>query len=124
MYAVIKNGGKQYRVTNNQVVTLEKLVGEVGEKIKLNDVIAISDGDEINVDKSSLGSLSVSAEILEQKKDKKVIIFKKQRRQNYRRKNGHRQQITVVRILDVSGNGSVDKKVEAKTVETETKNEG
>ena len=126
MYAVIKNGGKQYRVSNNQVVKLEKLSGEVGEKIKFDDIIALSDGNEINVDKASLDNLTVSAEILEQKKDKKIIIFKKKRRQNYRRKNGHRQQVTVVRILDVSGKGSVaaiEKKVEAKASKTETKSE-
>jgi large subunit ribosomal protein L21 len=109
MYAVIKTGGKQYRVEENDVIVLEKIKGEVGSNVKFDSVLALSDGKAVQIGAPTVAGATVSAEVLEQKKDEKVIIFKKRRRQNYRRKNGHRQEITVVRILDVSGKGEIKK---------------
>jgi large subunit ribosomal protein L21 len=111
MYAVIKTGGKQYKVAENDVVVLEKIQGEVGTNVKFEQVLALGSEKGVQLGVPLVSGAVVSAEVLEQKKDDKVIIFKKKRRQNYRRKNGHRQQITVVRILDVSGKGEIKKPV-------------
>ena len=116
MYAVIETGGKQYRVEANDVIKVEKLAGEAGNVIKLDRVLALGTEKGITVGAPTVEKAVVSAEVLEQKKDDKVIIFKKKRRHNYRRKNGHRQEITVLRILDVSGKGEA-KKAEAKAEE-------
>jgi large subunit ribosomal protein L21 len=117
MYAVIKTGGKQYKVAEQQVVKIEKTDGEVGTTIKFEEVLAIADQNGVRIGNPTITGATISAEILEQKKDDKVIIFKKNRRQNYRRKNGHRQQVTVVRILDVSGKGEIKKVTKIKEVE-------
>jgi large subunit ribosomal protein L21 len=109
MYAVIKTGGKQYRVEENDVVKLEKIEGEVGSNVKFDQILALGGANGVEIGAPILSGVVVSAEVLEQKKDDKVIIFKKRRRQNYRRKNGHRQEVTVVRILDVSGKGEIKK---------------
>lgn len=101
MYAVIKTGGKQYRVAQNDVVTVEKIEAEAGTKVTLNDVLMIADGDKLTLG-DKLAKASVIAEVLEQTRGPKVIIFKKRRRQNSRRKNGHRQNLTVLRITDIS----------------------
>ena len=102
MFAVIKTGGKQYKVAKNDVLKIEKLEATVGSVVLFDDVLAFTD----DAGKATLGSpivkdVKVSAEILEQKKADKVMIFKKKRRQNYRRKKGHRQLITVVKIQDI-----------------------
>src|SRR5690348_14374349 len=109
MYAVIQTGGKQYKVSENDVLKIEKIEGEVGSNFKFDSVLAIGSEGGLRLGSPTIEGAVVSAEILEQKKDDKVIIFKKKRRQNYRRKNGHRQQVTVVRILDVSGKGEIKK---------------
>ena len=103
MYAVIKTGGKQYKVAKGDVLKLEKIAGEVGKNVVFNEVLAL--GDEIG--KPLVKGASVKAVVVEQKKDEKVIVFKKNRRKNYRRKNGHRQLVTVVKVLDIlSGKGA------------------
>ncbi len=99
MYAVIKTGGKQYRVAAGDVVKVEKLAGEEGKEVIFNEVLALGD----TIGNPLVAGASVKATILKQAKDAKVIIFKKKRRQNYRRKNGHRQSITLVKITDVCG---------------------
>ncbi len=99
MYAVIKTGGKQYRVTSGDVVKVEKLAGEEGKEVVFNEVLAMGD----TIGNPLVAGASVKATILKQARDAKVIIFKKKRRQNYRRKNGHRQSITLVKITDVCG---------------------
>ena len=99
MFAVVRTGGKQYRVAAGDKIAVEKLAGEAGDKITLGDVLlAGSDG---NV--ADAANILVSAEIIAQAKSEKVIVFKKRRRHNYRRKNGHRQQLTLLRILAVGG---------------------
>lgn len=115
MYAVIKSGGKQYKVAENEVIKIEKIDGEVGKNVKFDQVLALVSDKGTQIGEPVISGAVISAEVLEQKKDTKVIIFKKRRRQNSRRKNGHRQQVTVVRILDVSGKGEI-KKAPAKKV--------
>jgi large subunit ribosomal protein L21 len=100
MYAVIKTGGKQYRVAKNQVVIVERLDGEVGGTIELGEVLMLG-GDSPVVGAPLVEGAKVTATVLEQGKGEKVIIFKKKRRKNYRRRNGHRQLQTVLRIADI-----------------------
>ena len=97
MFAVVRTGGKQYRVAAGDKIAVEKLAGEAGETITLSDVLLAGDGGEI---KDAAGVV-VSAEIIAQAKSEKVVVFKKRRRHNYRRKNGHRQQLTLLRIMAV-----------------------
>ncbi|GGZ11923.1 50S ribosomal protein L21 [Novosphingobium colocasiae] len=97
MFAVVRTGGKQYRVAAGDKIAVEKLAGEAGETITLGDVLlAGKDGDIADA-----ASITVSAEIIAQAKSEKVVVFKKRRRHNYRRKNGHRQQMTLLRIVSV-----------------------
>lgn len=105
MYAVFKSGGKQYKVAESDVVKLEKLPGEKGQVVKLSEVMALGTDEGVTLGAPFVDGAVVSAEILGQDKTDKVLIFKKKRRHNYRRKRGHRQQVTVLRILDVSGKG-------------------
>ena len=101
MFAVIRTGGKQYRVEKGSVIRVEKLEElEAGKTVTLDDVIMVTDGKKTSLGKDA-EKATVTAEVLEQTRDKKVIIFKKKRRQNYRRKAGHRQHKTVLRIKDV-----------------------
>lgn len=97
MYAVIKTGGKQYKVAAGDVVKIEKIAGEEGKEVIFNEVLALGE----TIGTPFVSGASVKATVLKQAKDAKVIIFKKKRRHNYRRKNGHRQQVTLVKITDV-----------------------
>ncbi|MCX4349620.1 MAG: 50S ribosomal protein L21 [Alphaproteobacteria bacterium] len=99
MYAVIKTGGKQYKVASGDVVKLEKIAGEEGKEVVFNEVLAL-DG---IIGTPLVAGASVKAQVLKQTRDDKIIVFKKKRRQNYRRKNGHRQSITLVKITDIIG---------------------
>ena len=119
MYAIIQTGGKQYRVTENQIIQIEKIPGKEGDHVQFAEVLAIESEKGINIGTPYLKDMKISAEILEQKKDKKILIFKKKRRHNYRRKKGHRQNLTTLRIMDVSGKGEI-KKMPAKTKKTIT----
>jgi len=96
MFAIIRTGGKQYRVAKDDVITVEKLVGEPGASVKLGDVLMAGEGGKVDA------KLGVTATIVEQRLADKVLIFKKRRRHNYRRKRGHRQPQTVLRITDIS----------------------
>ncbi len=100
MYAIIKTGGKQYKVTKGDVIRVEKLEAEAGKKIKLDEVLMIG-GDKPAVGSPILKGASVEAEVVEQTRNKKIIIFKKKRRHNYRRKNGHRQPVSILKITDI-----------------------
>ena len=101
MFAVIRTGGKQYKVAKNDVIVVEKLLGDAGDEIDFTDVLALNDGAATKFGQPVVNNALVTAEVLEQARADKVIIFKKKRRQNYRRKNGHRQELTVLRILDI-----------------------
>lgn len=101
-FAVIRTGGKQYRVTPNAVLTVEKLEAEPGATVTFHDVLAIGGEAGLTLGAPTVPGASVSATVLEQKRGEKVIIFKKRRRKNSRRKNGHRQHLTVLRIGDIA----------------------
>ena len=106
MFAVIRTGGKQYKVAKGDIITVEKLLGGPGEKVQLGDVLMLGEeGKAPTVGTPLVEKASVTAEVLEQGKGDKVIVFKKKRRQNYRRKNGHRQHLTVLRIDDIVAAG-------------------
>lgn len=115
MFAVIKTGGKQYKVAPNDVIKVEKLDGEAGAKIDLVEVLMVGDDKGVKVGSPMLAGTVVTAEILEQTRAAKIIVFKKKRRQNYRRKKGHRQELTVLRVLEI-GTGAA-KKAAVKTEE-------
>lgn len=101
MYAVIKTGGKQYRVSQGDVLKVEKLNGEVGTSVEIGSVLAVGEGDGIKVGAPTVEGARVIAEILAQGKNKKVIIFKKRRRKGYTKKQGHRQLFTSIKIQEI-----------------------
>lgn len=104
MFAVIRTGGKQYKVAKDDILKVEKLEVEAGDIITLDDVLMLG-GETTEIGTPTVAGASVACEVLEQKRDKKIIVFKKKRRQNYRRKAGHRQHKTVLRILDILTDG-------------------
>ncbi|MFM2419805.1 MAG: hypothetical protein RL385_4528 [Pseudomonadota bacterium] len=101
MYAVIRTGGKQYRVTQGATLRIEKLPGDVGSAITFEEVLLLG-GDSVTVGKPLVSGAKVSAQIVAQDRAKKVIVFKMRRRKNYRRKNGHRQHYTEVKITGIN----------------------
>ena len=103
MYAVIQTGGKQYRVANGDVITVEKLEGEAGSTLAISPVLMLDDGKETQVGTPIVEGAAVTAEVVEQTRSKKIVVFKKKRRQGYQRTHGHRQDITVLRVIDVTG---------------------
>ena len=102
MFAVIKTGGKQYRVAANDVLTIEKLEGVAGDKIEFTEILMVGVGADATIGAPFVEGAVVSAEVVEQGRAKKVIAFKKRRRQNSKRTRGHRQHQTTVRILDIA----------------------
>ncbi len=119
MYAVIRTGGKQYKVAENDVIQVEKLPGEAGESVELGEVLMVGDDKSVTTGTPLIESASVTATVLEQIKGDKVIIFKKKRRHNYRRKKGHRQQLTVLRVTDIATDGKPAKAKPKKAEATE-----
>jgi large subunit ribosomal protein L21 len=101
MFAIVKTGGKQYRVAPGDQIVVERLEGNVGAEISLDQVLAISNGDSGVIGRPTLADASVRARIIQQPRGTKVIVFKKKRRKNYRRKHGHRQELTVLRIEEI-----------------------
>ena len=97
MFAIVRTGGKQYRVAAGDKIVVEKLDGEAGSSITLGDVLLAGEGSELK----SVEGLTVAAEIVAQAKGEKIVVFKKRRRHNYRRKNGHRQQHTILKITAI-----------------------
>ena len=110
MFAVVRTGGKQYRVAAGDKIVIEKIAGEAGDQITLDDVLLAGEGSDLK----DTNGLTVSAEIIAQAKGEKVIVFKKRRRHNYRRKNGHRQQHTILKIVSI---GAAAAKAKAKKAE-------
>ena len=123
MYAVIKTGGKQYRVTKGDILVVEKMLGAPGDTVEVGQVMMLGEeGKAPTVGTPVVEKAAVFAEVLEQQKGDKVLIFKKKRRHNYRRLKGHRQLETVLRILDVSATGTkpaAAKKAEPKKAEAD-----
>ena len=101
MFAVIRTGGKQYKVANGDVIAVEKLAGDPGATIELGEVLMVGEGAEVSTGTPLVAGASVSAELVAHCRADKIIVFKKKRRQNYRRKNGHRQHQTVLRITEI-----------------------
>jgi large subunit ribosomal protein L21 len=102
MYAIVRTGGKQYQVACGDQVRVEKLEGNVGDTVDLNDVLMVVDGEEIKIGQPVLETAKVTAKIAEQGKSKKVIVFKKKRRKGYKLKKGHRQAYTALKIEEIS----------------------
>jgi large subunit ribosomal protein L21 len=98
MYAVVSTGGKQYRVQKGETLRVEKIPGEVGSQVTLDKVLMVADGENIRVGQPLLEKAAVQASIVEQDKAKKILVFKYKRRKRYRRKKGHRQPFTAIRI--------------------------
>ncbi|MGK9168855.1 50S ribosomal protein L21 [Inquilinus limosus] len=103
MFAVIRTGGKQYRVAPDQLVTVERLDAEPGASVTLDEVLMVGGDGAIKIGTPVLAGASVTAEVVEQTRGPKIIVFKKKRRQNYRRKKGHRQDLTVLKITAIAG---------------------
>jgi large subunit ribosomal protein L21 len=102
MFAVVRTGGKQYKVANGDIIRVEKLAGEAGQSIQLDEVLLISDNGGTTIGTPVVAGAAVTAEVVAQDRGPKIIVFKKKRRQNYRRKNGHRQDLTVLRITGIT----------------------
>ena len=114
-YAVLKSGGKQYRVSAGDVILVEKIIGDSGSKVTFDDIIMMGEGSKIHMEKNELKAASVTGEVIEQTRGPKLLVFKKKRRHNYRRKKGHKQDLTAVKIQ------SIDlKKTAVKTVSKDT----
>jgi len=103
MYAVIETGGKQYRVQEGDVLFIERIAGNEGETVNFDKVLLVSNGDEVKVGKPYVDGVSVTGNIVEHGKAKKIIVFKFKRKKDYRRKQGHRQPYTKVRIEKING---------------------
>ena len=114
MYAVIKTGGKQYRVAKDDVIVVERLAGSAGDKIELDQVLMLDDGKGPTLGTPLVEGARVAATVLDQSRGDKIIVFKKKRRKNYRRTMGHRQDLTVLRITDILAKGKTAKASRAK----------
>lgn len=101
MFAVVKTGGKQYRVAQGDTIKVEKLDGEVGDKIALSEVLMVADGEAVTLGHPLVEGAKVEAEIVDQGRHPKIIVFKMRRRKNYRRKAGHRQPFTALKIVGI-----------------------
>ena len=109
MFAIVRTGGKQYRVAAGDKIVVEKIAGEAGDTVSLGDVLLAGDGGDLK----DVAGLVVSAEIIAQAKGEKVIVFKKRRRHNYRRRNGHRQRHTILRITAIGSEKAKAKSAKA-----------
>jgi len=123
MFAVIKTGGKQYRVQPDDVIRIERLAGEAGDTVSFDEVLMVGGEGDVKVGAPLVDGVTVSGTVVEQARGPKIIVFKKKRRQNYRRTRGHRQDLTVVRITDIGGAGGkkTTKKAAAKKPAAKTK---
>ncbi|HTS93865.1 MAG TPA: 50S ribosomal protein L21 [Stellaceae bacterium] len=101
MYAVIRTGGKQYKVAKDDVIVVETVEGEPGSSVKLGDVLMVADGAATTLGTPTIAGAEVMATVVEHKQGDKILVFKKRRRHNYRRKKGHRQPLTVLKITDI-----------------------
>lgn len=105
MFAVVRTGGKQYRVAKDDVILVEKLAGEAGETIVLDDVLSVGSGESQTIGTPSVAGASVAATVLDQTRGAKILVFKKHRRKKYRRTHGHRQRLTALRITEILTGG-------------------
>jgi large subunit ribosomal protein L21 len=119
MFAIISTGGKQYKVSENTVLTVNKLSGAAGDNIEINEVLFASDGKEFTVGEPKIEGAKVNLEIVKQDRDRKILIFKKKRRKNFRRKNGHRQDMTFLQVKSLDIPGLKSKTAKTKSTETD-----
>ena len=117
MFAVIRTGGKQYRVAANDVISVEKLPGEAGATVELDEVLMLGNGADTTIGAPLVEGACVRATVLEQMRAPKILVFKKKRRKNYRRTRGHRQDLTVLRITEVLAKAPKPAKAEPKPAE-------
>jgi large subunit ribosomal protein L21 len=115
MFAVIKTGGKQYKVAPNDVLRIEKIAGEPGDTVALDKVLAVGGEAGVTLGEPLVEGAMVAAEVLEQTRADKIIVFKKKRRKNHRRRNGHRQHETVLRVTEILTDGKKPSKAASKT---------
>jgi large subunit ribosomal protein L21 len=101
VYAIIETGGKQYRISEGDTIKIEKIEGEIGSTVELNNILMVSKDEEINVGSPLVRGAKATGEILDHGKDKKIVIFKHKRRKNYRKKQGHRQAYTSIKITGI-----------------------
>ncbi len=118
MFAIISSGGKQYKVSENTILTVNKLSGTAGDNVEISDVLFASDGKEFSVGEPLIDGAKVNLEIIKQDRDRKILIFKKKRRKNFRRKNGHRQDMTFLQVKSLNIPG-FKAKTKAKSVEVD-----
>ena len=102
MYAIIRTGGKQYQVSAGDKLRVEKLAGDVGDTVEIDDVLMVADGEDVKIGQPLVDNAKVTAKIVEQDKYKKVVVFKKKRRKGYKLKKGHRQQFTALEIKEIT----------------------
>ena len=105
MYAVVKTGGKQYRVTKDDTILVEKLDADEGQTVTLSNVMLLDDGDKVTVGTPVVADVSVEAQVVSQTRGPKIIIFRRKRRKNHRRTQGHRQDLTLLKIKDINTSG-------------------
>ena len=113
MYAVVKTGGKQYRVSKDDKLIIDRVSGEAGDKITLDEVLLLGDGDKVEFGKPTVKGASVGATLLKQTRGEKIVVFKHKRRKNYRRKQGHRQDLSLIQISEISSAGKAKAKKES-----------
>ena len=128
-FAVINTGGKQYKVFANDEVVIEKLPNKVGDVIQFKEVLLLNNNDKVEIGTPNITGAKVEAKVLQQRKNKTILVFKKRRRQNSKRKNGHRQNVSLIQITKIFGkdgkvvaeNSIKNKKEKVKQIETEKK---
>jgi len=104
MYAIVSSGGKQYKVQKGEILRVEKISGDIGAPVSFDKVLMFSDGENVNIGQPVLENVLVNGHIVEQDKAKKIVVFKYKRRKRYRRKHGHRQQYTAIKIDSIENN--------------------
>ena len=121
MYALVKTGGKQYRVVKNDTILVDRLVAEEGEQVILRDIVMLGDGDKITIGTPLVDGAAVSATVVRQTRGPKIIIFRRKRRKNHRRTQGHRQDLTLLKINDIATDASKLKPAVKSTPKTAAK---
>jgi large subunit ribosomal protein L21 len=114
MYAVVKTGGKQYRVAKDDTILVEKLEANEGAQVTLDQVMMLGDGDTVTVGRPTVANATVEAQVVSQTRGPKILIFRRKRRKNHRRLQGHRQDLTLLKITDISSSGKPAAKAAAK----------
>ena len=102
MYALVKTGGKQYRVAKDETILVERIAAEEGSEVILNDIVMLGDGDKVTIGTPTVDGAAVSATVVRQTRGPKIIIFRRKRRKNHRRTQGHRQHMTLLKINDIA----------------------